>query len=79
MVCDRVRTGPRNPGKSMNLKRKNPGLESPWNFLKVLESPGILNSEKRDCKNDVLLESNTIFWYRKPGLFCHPIYIFLSL
>ena len=45
----RVRTGPGNPGKSLNLKNKNPGLESPGILLKVLESPGILNSEKRNC------------------------------
>ena len=49
----RVRTGPGNPGKSLILKIKYPGLESPGILLKVLESPGILNSEKRDCKNDV--------------------------
>ena len=36
----------------MNLINKNPGFESPGILLKlVLESPGILNSEKRDCKN----------------------------
>ena len=40
----RFGTGLGNPGKSWNLKRK-----------KVLESPRILHSEKRD----VLLESNT--------------------
>ena len=42
----RVRTGPGNPGKSLNLKNKNQGLESPGILLKVLESPEILNSEK---------------------------------
>ena len=41
----RVHTG---PGKSLNLKNKKPGLESPGILLKVLESPGILNNEKRD-------------------------------
>ena len=40
-ACIRVRTGPGNPGKSLNLKNKNPGLESPGILLKVLESPGI--------------------------------------
>ena len=49
----RVRTGPGNPNKSLNLKNKNPGLESPGILLKVLESPGILNSEKRVCKNGI--------------------------
>ena len=49
----RVRTGPGNPGKSLNLKTKNPGLESPGILLKVLESPGILNNKKRDCKNSI--------------------------
>ena len=49
----RVRTGPGNPGKSLNLKNKNPGLESPGILLKVLENPGILNNEKRDCKNSI--------------------------
>ena len=48
-----VRTGPGNPGKSLNLKNKNPGLESPGILLKILEIPGILNSEKRDCKNSI--------------------------
>ena len=48
---NRVRTGPGNPGKSLNLKNKNPGLESLGILLKVLESPGILNNEKRDGKN----------------------------
>ena len=64
----RLRTG---PGKNLILKIENPGLESPGILLKVLESPGILlkvlqcpgilNSEiaKRDCKNDMLLESNS--------------------
>ena len=42
----RVRTGPGNPGKSLNLKNQNPGLENPGILLKVLESLGILNSEK---------------------------------
>ena len=42
----RVRTGPGNPGKSLNLKNKNPGLVSPGILLKVLESPGIFNSVK---------------------------------
>ena len=37
----RVRTGPGNPGKSLNFKNKNQGLESPGILLKVLESPGI--------------------------------------
>ena len=46
----RVRTG---PGKSLNFTNKNPGLESPGILLKVLESPGILNNEKRDCKNGI--------------------------
>ena len=41
------------PGKSLNLKNKNPGLESPGILLKVLERPGILNNEKRDCKNSI--------------------------
>ena len=54
----RVRTGPGNPGKSLNLKNKNPGLESPGIVSKVLESPGILNCEKRDCKNSILLKTN---------------------
>ena len=48
LLTFRVRTGPGNPGKSLNLKSKNPGLESPGILLKVLESPGNLNSEKRD-------------------------------
>ena len=48
----RVRTG---PGKSLKLKKKNPGLENPGILLKVLESPGILNSEKKDCKNSICL------------------------
>ena len=39
---------------SLIFKIKNPGLESPEILLKVLESPGILNSEKRDYKNDVV-------------------------
>ena len=52
----RVRTGPGNPGKSLNLKRKNPGLESPVILLRVLESPGILNSVKKDYRNAVLLD-----------------------
>ena len=42
----------------MNLKNINPDLESPGILLKVLECPGIFNSEKRDCKNGILLESN---------------------
>ena len=42
-LCYRARTGPGNPGKSLNLKNKNPGLES----------PGIINNEKRDCKNSI--------------------------
>ena len=50
---DRVRTGHGNPGKSSKLKNKNPGPESPGIMLKVLESPGILNNEKRDCKNSI--------------------------
>ena len=50
-ITSRVRTGPGNPGKTLNLKNKSPGLESPGILLKVLESPGILNNEKRDCKN----------------------------
>ena len=33
----RVRTGPGNPGKSLNLKNENPGLESPGILLKVLK------------------------------------------
>ena len=37
-ISGRVRTG---PGKSLNLKNKNPGLESLGILLKVLESPGI--------------------------------------
>ena len=49
----RARTGPGNPGKSLNLKKKNQGLVCPGILLKVLKSPGILNSEKRDCKNGV--------------------------
>ena len=49
----RVRTGLGNPGTSLNLKNKNPGLESPGILLKVLESPVILNSEKSDCKNSI--------------------------
>ena len=49
----RVRTGPGKPGKSLNLKNKNPGMESPEILVKVLGSPGILNSEKRDCKNGI--------------------------
>ena len=49
-INDKVRTGPGNPGKSLNLKNKNPGLESPGILLKVLESPGILN---RNCKNGI--------------------------
>ena len=49
----RVRTGPGNPGKFLNLKNKNPGLESPGILLKVLESPVIFNNEKRDCKNSI--------------------------
>ena len=52
-IQSRVRTGPGNPGKSLNLKNKNPDLESPGILLKVLESPGILNSEKRVCKNGI--------------------------
>ena len=32
------------------FKKKNSGLESPGFLLKVLESPGILNSVKRDYK-----------------------------
>ena len=43
----RVRTG---PGKSLNLKNQNPGLENPGILLKVLESPGILNNEKKIAK-----------------------------
>ena len=38
---------------NLNLKNKNPGHESPGILLKVLKSPGILNSEKRDCKNSI--------------------------
>jgi hypothetical protein len=37
---DRVPTVLENPGKSLNLFKKNPGLESPWKLirsLKVLE------------------------------------------
>ena len=30
-----------NPGKSLNLEKKIPGLESPLKSIKVLESPGI--------------------------------------
>jgi hypothetical protein len=36
----RVPTVLENPEKSLNLFKKNPGLESPWKML-VLESPGI--------------------------------------
>ena len=50
LALSRVRTGPGNPGKSLNLKNKNPGLESPGILLKVLESPGIIN---RNCKNGI--------------------------
>ena len=53
MFLIRVRTGPGNPGKSLNFKNKNPGLESPVFLLKMLESPRILNSERRDCKNGI--------------------------
>ena len=49
----RVRTGPGNPGKTLNLKNKNPGLESRGILLKVLKSPGISSNEKRDCKNSI--------------------------
>ena len=39
----KVRTGPRKPGKSWNLKISIPGLESPGICIEVLdlESPGI--------------------------------------
>ena len=56
--ASRVRTGPGNPGKSLNLKNINPGLEGPEILLKVLESPGILNSEKKDLQKWYLLQSN---------------------
>ena len=46
-------------GKSENCKRKKLGLQNPGILLKVLESPGFFNSEKRYFENDVLLESNT--------------------
>ena len=45
---------------SFILKIKNPGLESPEILLQVLESPGILKSEKRDCKNDVVRDYHLI-------------------
>ena len=52
VIYYRVRTGSGKPGKSLNLKIKIQAL-SPGILLKVLVSPEILNSEKRNCKNGI--------------------------
>ena len=56
-VFYRVRTG---PGKSLNLKKKYPGLDRVGILLKVLENPGFLNSEKKDC-SQILNSKDELF------------------
>ena len=55
----RIRTGLGNPEKSLNLKNKNPGLESPGILIKVLASR-ILISEKTS--------KNLIRSWKSPGI-----------
>ena len=35
IICNQGPTVLENPGKSLNLLKKNPGLESPWKFFSV--------------------------------------------